>query len=134
MPKIQTIEGIGGAYRQKLSGVGIVTTEALLERGATSKGRQELAETTGISAALILSWVNRADLYRIKGISEEYSDLLESAGVDTVPDLAQRNAENLHGKLVETNQQKRVVRRVPGLNQVIDWIAQAKELPRVVTY
>ncbi len=134
MPAIQTIEGIGPAYREKLVAVGIASTEALLARGATAKGRQELAQATGISGDLILKWVNRADLYRIKGVSEEYSDLLEAAGVDTVPELAQRKAENLHQKLVETNQAKRLVRRLPGLKQVADWVAQAKELPRVITY
>jgi predicted flap endonuclease-1-like 5' DNA nuclease len=81
-----------------------------------------------------LEWVNLADLFRIKGIGEEFSDLLEEAGVDTVPELAQRNPENLHSKLVEVNEAKKLVRRVPGLSQVQDWVAQAKELPRVVTY
>jgi predicted flap endonuclease-1-like 5' DNA nuclease len=83
---------------------------------------------------LILEWVNLADLLRIKGLGEEFSDLLEEAGVDTVPELAQRNPENLHQKMVEVNEAKNLVRRVPGLAQVTDWVAQAKELPRVITY
>jgi len=134
MTNIVDIEGIGKVYAAKLEAAGISTVESLLERGATPKGRQDLAEQTDIGGKLILEWVNLADLFRIKGIGEEFSDLLEEAGVDTVPELAQRNPENLHSKLVEVNEAKKLVRRVPGLSQVQDWVAQAKELPRVVTY
>lgn len=134
MASIVSIEGIGEAYRDKLHAVGIRTTEALLARAATPKGRQELEQQTGISGALILEWANHADLYRIKGISEEYSDLLEEAGVDTVPELAQRDPDHLYETLVETNRAKKLVRRMPGRDQVAAWVAQAKELPRVITY
>lgn len=131
---IRKIEGIGEIYAQKLAEIGITTLEALLEKGATRKGRQELAERTGISEKLILEWVNRADLFRIKGIGEEYSDLLEAAGVDTVPELAQRNPENLYQALVDVNRQKNLVRRLPSPEQVRAWVEQAKRLPRVIEY
>ncbi len=94
----------------------------------------DLAATTGISEKLILRWVNMADLFRIKGVGEEYSDLLEASGVDTVPELAQRNAENLQAKMAEVNAEKKLVRRVPTLSEVTSWIDQAKALPRAVTY
>jgi hypothetical protein len=128
------VEGIGQVYAGKLKEMGITTTAALLRAGATPKGRKELAEQSGISPKQILKWVNRVDLARIKGISEQYADLLEAAGVDTVPELAQRNAESLLQKLVETNEAKRLVRRLPTLGMVSNWIAQAKELPRVIVY
>lgn len=134
MAKIIDIEGIGPVYAEKLAGIGITTVEALLKAGASPKGREELAEKTGITGKLILEWVNLADLFRIKGVGEEYSDLLEEAGVDTIPELAQRNAENLYAKLQETNAAKELVRRLPTQSQVADWIAQAKKMPRVVTY
>jgi predicted flap endonuclease-1-like 5' DNA nuclease len=134
MAKLSTVEGIGLSYAQKLQDAGISTTQALLQQGKTAKGRKEIAEKTGISPKLVLEWVNHVDLFRIRGVSEEYADLLEEAGVDTVPELAQRNPANLHQKLVEVNQAKNVVRRVPGENQVSDWIEQAKALPRVVSY
>jgi len=134
MTNIVDIEGIGKVYAAKLEAVGIKTVETLLEQGAAPNGRHDLAEQTGISGKLILEWVNLADLFRIKGIGEEYSDLLEEAGVDTVPELAQRNPANLHRKLVEVNEEKELARRVPGLSQVEDWVAQAKKLPRVITY
>ena len=134
MTKLAMVEGIGDVYAAKLQGVGINSIESLLEKGSTPKGRQELAESTGISGKLILEWVNRADLFRIKGIGEEYSDLLESAGVDTVPELAQRKAENLYQKMVETNAEKKLVRKLPSAKQVADWVAQAKALPRIVQY
>ncbi|HHH41924.1 MAG TPA: DUF4332 domain-containing protein [Chloroflexi bacterium] len=134
MAKLTTVEGIGEVYAQKLKEAGIETTEALLEKGATPQGRQEIAEQTGISKTLILKWVNRVDLFRVKGIGEEYADLLEAAGVDTVPELAQRNPENLYRKLVEVNEAKRLVRQLPSQAQVEDWVEQAKQLPRVITY
>ena len=134
MAKINKVEGIGPTYAAKLMEAGIDTAEALLEKGATSQGRNELAEQTGISGKLILEWVNLADLFRIKGVGEEYADLLEEAGVDTVPELAQRNAENLYNKMIEVNNEKKLVRKTPGQAQVADWVAQAKALPRVVNY
>lgn len=134
MADIISIEGIGEAFRTKLLAIDIRTTEALLEKGASAKGRQELEEKTGISGKLILKWVNRADLFRIKGVGEEYSDLLEAAGVDTVPELAQRNPDNLYDALVAINAERKLVRHLPGRDQVAGWVAQAKELPRVMTY
>ena len=134
MTKISDIEGIGATYGQKLSEIGIKTIEALLKQGATKKGRQEIAEKSSIADKQILKWVNRADLSRVKGIGEEYADLLEVAGVDTVPELGQRNAENLYNKMVEVNAEKKLVRQVPAQSKVEDWVKQAKGLERVVTY
>ena len=134
MTRIQEIEGIGPVYAGKLAELGIETVEALLERGASPKGRKALVEGSGISAKLILEWVNRADLARVKGVGEEYADLLELAGVDTVPELAQRNPQNLHQKMTEINDERPVVRRLPSLSAVQGWVAQAKELGRVITY
>ena len=134
MTKLVAVEGIGEVYAQKLLAAGIATVEALLEVGASPKGRQGLCDKTGIAASLILEWVNRVDLFRIKGVGEEYSDLLEVAGVDTVPELAQRNPENLYQKLVTANEEKKRVRKLPTQAQVGDWVEQAKKLPRVLTY
>ncbi len=120
------IEGIGPIYAEKLRTIGIKTTIGLLEAGSTPQGREELAEKTGISPKLILEWVNIADLMRIKGVGEEYSDLLEEAGVASVVDLSRRDPENLHAKLLEVNEEKKLVRRVPSLNAVKGWIALAR--------
>jgi len=134
MAKLSMIEGIGVAYATKLAEVGIGMIEALLNQGASSKGRNDLAEKTGISPKLILTWVNHADLFRVKGVGEEYADLLEAAGVDTVPELAGRNPENLQKKLAEVNQEKKLVRKIPSLTQVQSWVEQAKALPRKINY
>jgi predicted flap endonuclease-1-like 5' DNA nuclease len=134
MTSIISIEGIGETYAAKLKGIGISSVEALLQAGASPKGRQDIAEKSGISDKLVLEWVNRADLYRIKGVGEEYSDLLEAAGVDTVVELAQRNADNLYQKIVATNEEKKLVRKLPTAAQVAGWVEQAKQLPRVLTY
>lgn len=132
--KITDIEGIGPANEVKLNESGIKSVEALLEAGKTKKGRDELATKTGISSKLILEWVNAADLFRLKGVSSQYAELLNAAGVDTVKELAQRNADNLHAKMVEVNSAKNLVRQTPSLDQVKGWVDQAKELPRVVEY
>jgi len=134
MANLMAVEGIGEVYARQLGAAGVATTEALLKKGATPRGRRELAEATGISGKLILEWVNHVDLFRIKGVGEEYADLLEEAGVDTVPELAQRNAENLYQKMAAVNAEKKLVRRLPGRDQVSDWIEQARALPRVIVY
>jgi predicted flap endonuclease-1-like 5' DNA nuclease len=132
--KLSDIEGIGAVYEKKLNKAGIRGTDALLKKGATPKGRAELEAKTGIGHALILEWVNHSDLYRIKGVGSEYSDLLEEAGVDTVVELAKRVAENLYKAMLGTNAKKKLVRRPPSEKMVASWIAQAKKLPRVVQY
>lgn len=134
MAKLTEVEGIGPAYAEKLQQAGIDSTEALLEKGASPKGRKEIAESADISPKLVLEWVNMVDLFRVKGVGEEYADLLEAAGVDTVPELAQRNPANLHQKMVEVNDEKKLVRQTPSESMVSDWVQQAKALPRVVEY
>lgn len=134
MTNLIKVEGIGEIYAGKLAAKGISTAEELLEKGASPQGRKNIAAETGISAKLLLEWINHVDLFRIKGVGEEYADLLEASGVDTIPELAQRNPENLYGKLVEVNDKKKLVRRLPSDSQVKDWIEQAKELPRVINY
>lgn len=133
--KLVEIEGVGATYAAKLTESGVKSQEDLLVAGSTPKARKELAAKTGISGKLLLEWINRADLARVKGIGEEYADLLELAGVDTVPELARRNAVNLHKKLIEVAEAKKnVVRRVPAASEVTKWVAAAKELPRAVKY
>ena len=134
MTKLIDIEGIGPVYAVKLQEAGVGSAEALLEMGATPKGRKDIAEKSGISDSLILEWVNHVDLYRIRGVGSEYSDLLEEAGVDTVPELAQRNAEHLLEKMAAVNAEKNLVRRLPVLSQVQSWVEQAKKLDRKVNY
>ena len=134
MAKLETIEGIGPVYAERLRAAGIQTVEALLRAGATPEGRKGLAERTWIGDEYIMDWVNRADLMRVRGVGEEYSDLLEKAGVDTVAELAQRNPDNLHKKLLEVNAEKQLVRRPPNQGMVARWVEYAKALPRVVSY
>lgn len=134
MASIIDIEGIGPERAGKLQAAGVKTTTDLLSAGGTAKAREELAAKTGISGTLILEWVNRADLFRVKGIGTQYSDLLEASGVDTVPELAQRRADNLLKKMTEINDQKKLVRQLPTEDQVAAWIEGAKALPRVVSY
>jgi predicted flap endonuclease-1-like 5' DNA nuclease len=134
MTKLSEIEGIGEAYSSKLVEAGIRSIDELLKLGCEKKGREELAGKTGVSEKMLLSWVNRADLARIKGISTQYADLLEHAGVDSVPELAQRRADSLHARMQELNADKKLVRKLPSPSQVEDWISQARSLPRMVNH
>lgn len=134
MAHLDTVEGIGPTYQEKLAGAGITTTEMLLEKGRTAKGRQEVAAAADIDATYILEWLNRLDMNSIKGIGSEYADLLEAAGVDTVPELAQRNADNLYAKLKEIDEDQRPGASPALCRQVDHWVAQAKALPRILEY
>ncbi|MRG48693.1 DUF4332 domain-containing protein [Chitinophaga sp. SYP-B3965] len=131
---IHEIQGIGPNYASKLLGIGINTVAKLLEDGATRTGRLKLTETTGIPESLILTWVNHADLMRINGIGDQFAELLEAAGVDTVKELRNRVPENLHAKVTEVNGLKNLSGRVPTLNELSSMIEMAKDLEPVVTY
>jgi predicted flap endonuclease-1-like 5' DNA nuclease len=134
MAKLIDVEGIGETYAEKLKKAGVTTPKALLEQGATPKGRKNIAQNAGISDTLVLKWVNHVDLFRIKGVGEEYADLLERAGVDTVVELAQRKADSLLQKMAAVNEEKHLVRKMPIQAQVKDWVEQAKKLPRAISY
>jgi predicted flap endonuclease-1-like 5' DNA nuclease len=131
---IEKIEGIGPVYAQKLLNIGIKTTDDLLNQGKNRKGREDLVEKTGISALLVLKWVNMADLMRIHGIGEEYSELLERAGVDTVKELRNRIPKHLHDAMVQANETHKMVRRLPNLSEVESWVKEAKESNPIMTY
>ena len=134
MAKIIDIEGIGPANAAKLATAGITTTGQLLKAGASASGRSGLSAKTGVSTAQLLEWVNRCDLFRVKGVATQYSDLLEAAGVDSPTELAARNAENLQAKIAEVNAARKLVRQVPSLKQVEAMVASAKGLAKVVTH
>jgi predicted flap endonuclease-1-like 5' DNA nuclease len=134
MASIDRIEGIGSGYASTLKGAGIASVEALLEAAGDKPSRKKLAAKTGISEKVILKWANMADLIRIRGVGSQYAELLECAGVDTVAELAQRNATSLHTSMQKANEEKRVVRQTPALKIVDSWVTQAKTLPRRLKY
>jgi len=132
--KIIDIQGIGPVYAEKLVGIGIETVDQLLEKGADAKGRQAIEDATGIRHDLVLTWVNHADLFRVKGIGPQFAELLEAAGVDTVKELRNRNAANLAAKMAEVNEEKHLTRRTPVEKEVAKFIELAKELEPKVTH
>ncbi len=131
---IETIEGVGPKYGEMLRAQGITRTHHLLQRGATRKGRKEVATATGLKESDILKWTNMCDLMRIKGVGEEYSELLEAAGVDTVKEMRTRKPANLHKAMVEANEKKKLVRQLPSQKQVERWVKYAKDLDPVMSY
>lgn len=134
MASLEKIEGVGATSAKRLQRAGIRTTQGLLKACSTPAGRKEVAQKSGLSEKNILRCANMADLFRIKGVGEEYADLLEASGVDTVPELAQRNAANLREKMGQVNSKKKLVRQLPSAKQVANWVRQAKSLPRAIKY
>lgn len=132
--KIEEIEGIGAATAEKLAKANIDTTTDLLNQCCAKKGRKSVSEVTGCSESQLLKWTNMADLMRISGVGEEYSELLEAAGVDTVKELRNRNAENLAAAMQATNEEKKLTRTVPSSTTVQKWIDQAKTLDPLITH
>jgi len=134
MAKLEAMEGIGPQYAAQLRQAGVRSTGDLLKKGTNPEGRNELNARSGISPKLILEWINHADLFRIKGVGEEYADLLEESGVDTVVELARRKPEALIEAMKKVNEKKKLVRALPSQKKVTSWIAQVKKLPRVIKY
>jgi len=132
--KIEQIEGIGPHFGERLGAVGVHTSEDLLARCSTPEGRQELEVATGIPGSQILTWTNQVDLMRVSGIGSEFSQLLESAGVDTVKELATRNADNLVQTLTRVNEEKHLTRVVPSPKRVAKWIDRARALEPALSY
>lgn len=134
MAKLIEIEGIGSVNAAALEKAGVITVEELRQKGATPKGRTQLAEASGLKESMILKWINHADLFRINGIATQYAELLEAAGVDTVVELAHRKAENLYETMAKVNNEKNLVRKIPEVSQIAKWIEEAKTLPRMIEY
>lgn len=132
--KIEDVEGIGPAIGGQLRACGVKDTDGFLAEARTPAGRKALAEKSGLTAKQVLKFANMVDLYRIKGVGSEYAELLEAAGVDTVAELARRNAEQLAKKITELGNAKKLTRRLPNESEIGKWIAQAKELPRALEY
>ena len=132
--KIVDIEGVGNVYAEKLTAANIKNTDELLAKCAKPAGRKELAEATGISPKLIMTWTNHVDLMRINGVGPQFSELLEAAGVDSVKEFKHRVPANLQAKMEEVNAQKHLVQRVPTVTEIEKMVAQAKELPAVIEY
>jgi len=134
MTKLNEIEGLDESMEEKLKSAGISNAEELVAASATKENRSDLAKKIDVPEKVILKWANRADLARIKGVGIEYADLLEAAGVDTIPELAQRKADHLLLKLTSVNEEYKFVKKIPTEKQIEDWIAQSKELPRILYY
>ena len=130
----ETLEGLPASVIAGLKDTGVSKPADLLQKAATPAAAPELSKATGVPESAILRWANQLDLRRVKGIGEIYSALLEASGVDTVPELAQRNAANLLNRMTAVNTEQGIAHALPTLVDVEDWIRQAKELPRIITY
>ncbi|MEM9034742.1 MAG: DUF4332 domain-containing protein [Actinomycetota bacterium] len=132
MVGIAELDGISERHAARLRDLGISSSDDLLSYGATRRGREELSKVTRLGVKRIHEWVKRADLLRVPGISIKYSNLLESAGVETVRDLRRRNPEKLSAQLAELNRRRGIVGRPPSEPEVGRWVDAARDLPVVL--
>ena len=128
------LRGVTDSVLNSLKAQGLGDSDSLLEATKTPQNRKSLASASGVDPKTILELANRADLARIKGIGRVYSDLMEEAGVDTVKELANRLPVNLHAKLIEINTTRQFTQRPPSVEQVSDFVEQAKSLPAMLEY
>ena len=131
---VNKLRGITPEISSKLSEMGLANSDKFLEEAKTPAGRKSISAECGVDTRSILELANRADLARVKGIAGVFGDLLEAAGVDTVKELATRRPDNLHAKIAEVNANKTIAGRNPTANNVEDWVAQAKDLPKMLEY
>ena len=128
------IAGIGSDAASALRVVGIRTTTRLLEAAKDPKGRQCLSGQIGVDAKRILRWANLADRMRIKGVGEDYAELLRAAGVDTVKELKYRNPAKLAKAMRDANDKRKLVRVLPSDRAVVRWIENARRLQIKISY
>ncbi len=131
--QINELEGVSAELGEKLKALNLNNSDKLLAAAAQVSDREALAEKLGVESRRVLELANRADLCRIKGIGQIYSDLLEFSGVDTVKELAQRNPANLHAAILE-HASAHKVQRTPSEADVANWVEQAKGMDRAVFY
>ena len=131
---ITQLKGIDDDLATQLKAQGIADSDQLLTASAAPADRKALANKTGAKERDILELANRADLSRVKGVAGVFSDLLEKAGVDTVKELATRRPDNLHAKIKEVNDAEQLAKRIPTEAEVTGWVAQAKDLPKILSY
>jgi predicted flap endonuclease-1-like 5' DNA nuclease len=134
MLNIKHLAGLTLEHKRYLEKAGVTSFEKLLEATTTKKDSEALAKKTNIHEELILMWANHADLARIKGIAGHYADLLEAVGVDTVVELAKRNPDHLYELMIKVNNEVRLVKRLPSVTQVEEWITQAGRFNRKLRY
>src|SRR5882672_9383406 len=123
---ITDIAGIGSDAASALKSVGIRTAARLLEAAKDARGRQRLAQQIDFDEKRILRWANLVDRMRIKGVGEDYAELLRAAGVDTVKELKYRNPARLVRAMKDANTKRKLVRVLPSDRAVERWIEQAK--------
>ena len=131
---VKTVRGMTEDAEAKLKEAGVANIDQFLQAGCDPATRKALAAKLGVDGKFLLELLNRADLARVKGIGTVFANLLEEAGVDTVKELATRVPANLHAKLEQVNEAKQLAHHVPNLEEVQAWVAEAKELPKILTY
>lgn len=91
---VESLEGIGPVFGEKLRGEGAATVEDLIAADA-----DHLARRTGISANMLAKWQAMGRLQAVRGIGPQDGELLARAGVTTLEELARWEPGPLAEKL-----------------------------------
>ena len=132
MAAIDVVGGIGETHARRFRRSGIRTTEAFLRRAVSIDGRRELAASLSVDEQDLLDLAFRIELMSIRGVGARYAKLLSAAGVGTAEELRTRNPETLHALIVQINDRKKVVHRLPKLDRVMDWVAEARTVESAI--
>jgi predicted flap endonuclease-1-like 5' DNA nuclease len=131
---LREIPGINVEDVEKLAAVGIKHSKHLFERGQTKKEREELAAATGVSMQSLLELVKLSDLARVRGIGPAFTRLFYETGADTIEKLSRWDPESLFQRAHEVNKEKGVTKVVPPLKDFVQYVAIAKDLPKLIEY
>lgn len=67
-----------------------------------------------------------SNTYEIASLKAPYTDLLQASGVASAADLARNNPAKLLRWMEEVNAEQRIVRKMPTLDVVSEWVQMAK--------
>jgi predicted flap endonuclease-1-like 5' DNA nuclease len=125
-------QAIPAADAAKLKAQGIGTTFQLLEKAGDAKARKDLAKAAKVPEKSLESWVQMADVMRVKGVGPDVTRLLAACGIHTVAQLKTQDATKLNDEIMKANSKSHLSENPPSVEHLQAWIAQAQTLPIVL--
>ncbi|TFF69099.1 MAG: DUF4332 domain-containing protein [Promethearchaeota archaeon] len=125
--KLTEIIGLEEKHAKLLASAGIREIEDLL--ALSYYQIKQLARSIGVSVKTLDTWQEHADLMRVEGITPEVANALNLIGIDSVKELAYRNAKNSLERLKNLKgDNPNVLGKLPTIKKVEEWIKGAKNM------